>query len=120
MPASADMDAPPKGETSAARRKETIMSTSVYSNGSPVAIPLPIHRPRRRPRVVEPVHSDWILAARALKATIHAARKNAGRRKATTADSLGFEIIDRIGELGPRDLHVLALTFSVLLRAGRG
>ena len=67
-----------------------------------------------------PNYPGWPQAVRLLRAAIAAAREAAPSGDGgPTTTQLGDAIIDRIGELSTRDLHILAVVFGVLLRAKR-
>ena len=66
-----------------------------------------------------PNYPGWQVV-RLLRAAIAAAREAApSGGGGPTTTQLGDAIIDRIGELSTRDLHILAVVFGVLLRAKR-
>jgi hypothetical protein len=60
----------------------------------------------------------WGLAARLLRTAIANALQHAPQRK-LSSEHVGGLIIDRIGELGPAELHVLGIAFSALVRASK-
>ena len=87
------------------------MTLAVYTNS---------HRPSThlRRRLVGTTHTGpaWTSAVRVLRAAIPNAVEHAGWRRSITADQVGTTIIDRIGELDGKALHVLAVVFSILVR----
>ena len=73
----------------------------------------------RRRRLTGTLHRGpaWTSAVRVLRsAVLNAIEQAPWGRPASTANLVGSEIIDRIHELDSKSLHVLALTFSILVR----
>jgi hypothetical protein len=61
----------------------------------------------------------WVASVQVLRSAIHNAREHAGWRSSATPDTVGTVIIDTIGELDSRALHVLAVTHGILVRASK-
>ncbi len=62
---------------------------------------------------------DWKFAVNVLRAAIRNAVEQVDWQPSDTVDDVGTGIIDMIGELDGRSLHVLAVAFGVLVRASR-
>lgn len=90
------------------------MTLAVYTNGNSPSTRL--HR-----RLTGTAHRGphWVHAVQVLRAALHNAVEHAGWRRSATADQVGSDIIDHIGELDAKALHVLAVVFGVLVRASR-
>ena len=90
------------------------MTLAVYTNGSSSSTHL--HR-----RLTGTAHRGpaWVSAVRVLRSAVQNAVEHAEPRRSVTADQVGTDIIDRIGELDGRSLHVLAVMFGVLVRASQ-
>jgi hypothetical protein len=90
------------------------MTLVTYSNG-----PGPSTAPIRRRRLTGTAHSGphWVCAVRILRSATLNAVEHAGWRRSATADAVGTSIIDHIEELDAKSLHVLAVVFSMLVRA---
>ena len=83
------------------------MTNSVYINGRrPSSVPTHLHR---RPLIVGSAHSGphWTNAVRILRSATQNAVVHAGWRRSITTDHVGTTIIDGIGELDGKSLHVL-------------
>jgi hypothetical protein len=90
------------------------LSLGVYTNGKS-----PSTQPRRRLTGTAHRGPHWVHAVHVLRAATHNAVELAGWRRSTTAEQVGSDIIDHIGELDAKTLHVLAVVFGVLVRASR-
>jgi hypothetical protein len=89
------------------------MTLATYTNGSQPSTTAP-----RRRRLTGTAHRgpNWVNGVRILRAATLNAVEHAGWRRSATADEVGSAIIDQIGELDGRALHVLSFVFSVLIR----
>ena len=74
--------------------------------------------PSNRRRLVGTAHRgpDWVNAVRILRSATQNAVNHVGWRRSATVDQVGSAIIDGIGELDGKALHVLELVFSILVR----
>jgi hypothetical protein len=90
------------------------MVLAVYTNGSPSST-----HPRRRLAGTAHRGPAWVSAVRVLRSAVQNALEHAGPHRSATADQVGTDVIDHIGELDERSLHVLAVTFGVLVRASQ-
>lgn len=61
----------------------------------------------------------WTSAARVLRTAVQNAVEHAGWHRSATANEVGTTIIDGIGELDSKALHVLAVVFSILTRTSQ-
>jgi hypothetical protein len=88
---------------------------SYTNNGGPSTVG------RARRKLVGTCHhgAHWTNAVHVLRAAIQNGVGHASPRRSATPDQVGSDIIDRIGELDARSLHVLALTFAMLVKASR-
>ena len=77
--------------------------------------------PARRHRLTGTVHRGphWTSAVRVLRVAVQNAVEHAWAPRSANADFVGTQVIDQIGELDAKSLHVLAVTFAVLVRASR-
>jgi hypothetical protein len=84
---------------------------TLYTNGN-----TRVYRPHKG--LFGTAHSGpaWTMAARLLRAAVANALQHAGHRRSVTAERVGGEIVDRINDLNPGALHVLAVVFGMLLR----
>lgn len=91
---------------------------SSYTNGKPraTAAAVPPKYPKQ-PKIVGTRHEGvhWKSAVNVLHAAVTNATEHASER--VSVDDVGVTIIDSIGLLDARALHVLALVFGMLLRA---
>ena len=87
------------------------MTLAIYTNGN-----RPSTHPRRR--LVGTAHRGphWTSAVRVLRTALQNAVEHAWNPRSATADFVGTQIIDQIGELDGKSLHVLAVAFSILVR----
>ena len=79
-----------------------------------------IHHPRRR--LVGTAHKGpaWTNAVRILRTAIQNGVDQApGCCRSATADDVGTTIIDQIQELDAKALHVLAVSFTILVRTSQ-
>jgi hypothetical protein len=83
-----------------------------YINARPQTTP----RPRR---LMGTTHRgpSWVNAVRILRVATQNAVEQAGWQQYATADAVGTSIIDTLGELDSRALHVLAVVHAILVRA---
>ena len=88
------------------------MTLLTYTNGN-------AHTSPRRLTGTAHLGSHWTTAVRVLRSAALAAVEHAGCRQSATVDRVGGEIIDHLGELDSRALHVLQVVFAVLVRASR-
>jgi hypothetical protein len=90
------------------------MTLAVYTNS---------HRPSTHPRrrLVGTAHSGphWVNVVRILRSATQNAVNHAGWHRSATADQVGSTIIDQIGELDTKSLHVLSVGFSILVRTSQ-
>lgn len=88
------------------------MSLATYSNARAATSPLPQHRCR----VTGTRHEGpaWTATVRVLRAAVTNAAEHASTRR--SVNDVGVDIIDSIGLLEPKALHVLALVFGMLVR----
>jgi hypothetical protein len=91
------------------------MVLAIYTNGDP---PSTTH-PRKRLTGTAHRGPHWVNAVHVLRAAVLNAREHADPVKCPTADGVGTAIIDSIGELDHRGLHVLAVVNAALVRAAR-
>ena len=77
--------------------------------------------PQYRRRIIGTAHDGpaWTRAVGMLRGAALNAVAHACNRKSVTADAVGTTVIDTIGELDKRSLHVLAVVYGVLLRASK-
>ena len=89
------------------------MTLAVYTNSKPSST--------RRRHLTGTAHRgpNWVNAVRVLRAATHNAVEHAGWRRSATANRVGSDIIDQISQLDAAGLHVLAVVFTVLVRASR-
>jgi hypothetical protein len=89
------------------------MTLTVYTNDAPPST--------RRRRLTGTAHRGprWISAVRILRLATQNAVQHAGWHRSATTDQVGTTIIDRIGELDAKALHVLAVVFAMLVRMPR-
>ena len=87
---------------------------AIYTNGN-----RPSTHPRRR--LVGTAHRGphWVNAVRILRSATQNAVEHAGWRRSATANEVGSTIIDGIGELDGKCLHVLDVVFSILTRTSQ-
>lgn len=90
------------------------LSLGVYTNGKSQST-----QPRRRLTGTAHRGPQWVHAVHVLRAAIHNAVEHAGWRRSATANQVADDIIDHIGVLDAKALHVLAVVFGVLVRASR-
>lgn len=77
--------------------------------------------PQYRRRVIGTSHDGpaWTAAVRLLRGAALNAVAHAHVRKSVTSDAVGTTVIDTVGELDRRSLHVLAVVHGILLRASK-
>lgn len=90
------------------------MTLASYTNGTSPST-ASIHRRRR---LFGTAHAGpaWTSAVRVLRSATQNAVEHAGWRRSCAADRVGTVIIDQIGELDAKALHVLAVVFAILVR----
>jgi hypothetical protein len=81
-------------------------------------LPIPVTTPRRPLLSTAYSTLPWGLASRLLRTAINNALLHAPQRKLSN-ERVADLIIDRVNELGPAELHVLAIAFSALVRASK-
>lgn len=91
------------------------MTVVTYTNGHRPSTHAPV---RRRRGLVGTAHSgpNWVNAVCILRSATQNAVSHAGWRRSVTTDAVGSTIIDGIGELDSKALHVLAVVFAILVR----
>ncbi len=89
------------------------MSFAIYTNQKPHATG---HR-----RLTGTAHKGprWISAARLLRSATQNTIEYADWRSSHSVDEIGTKLIDQLGELDQRCLHVLAFVLGVLVRESR-
>ena len=85
------------------------MTLAVYTNGN-----RPSTHPRRRLTGTAHRGPHRVNAVRILRSATQNAVEHAGWRRSATANEVGSTIIDGIGELDGKCLHVLAVVFAIL------
>jgi hypothetical protein len=92
------------------------MTLIAYTNNGPSPS---THHSRRRLAGTAHRGPAWTNAVHVLRAGVQNAVEHSGSRRSTTPDRVGSDIIDHIDQLDAKALHVLAVVFSMLVRASR-
>jgi hypothetical protein len=92
------------------------MTTLTYTNSNAPSTGRVHHK-----RLTGTAHAGphWVNAVRVLRTATENAVAHAGQRRSATPDRVGSDIIDQVGELDPKSLHVLAMVFGMIVRASR-
>jgi hypothetical protein len=89
------------------------MTLTVYTNSNSPST----HRRRLTGTAHRGPH--WVNAVHILRSATQNATAHAERSRSATANQVGSDIIDRIGELDAKALHVLAVVFGILVRGSQ-
>ena len=93
----------------------------IYTNGqrAATASAVTIVHPRRKLIGTAHAGAPWVSAIGVLRKAAINAVQHAPARPTITAERVGDMVIDQITNLNPQALHVLAVTFTTLIRTSR-